>query len=210
MKRILFYGLMICLLSLSACGPKAEAVAGESAVNPPAAEDEPAPTAQPTGWFVPALNVNCRLGPSTQYPILAVLTPGAQYIVFGINEDASWLFINTSLTQCWVKRSTGESSEGVEMLPLMAYGPVPAGGGGVAQPGGGEGGSTADSGGSGGSGPIVVDPGLVLPPLDFHPIVFCGLYTDQSTCVSNGCTWVPFMLEPCGPTIYCPVPAHCE
>jgi len=201
MKKALLIVLMILLLASAACQPAPDVVATEEpdagvvSLSPTAGTEEPI---LPLVWFIPNVDANCRIGPAIAYPYLAVLTPGAEYQVLGINEDASWLFINTNLTQCWVKLTTGEASNDPRVLPFVAYGPVPTpiqqvAGEGAGNPAGNSGSS------SGGS-------GLTLMPIG--PIVavaiLCGSYTTETDCTSHGCTWVPPKLVMCGtaPTQY--------
>jgi len=174
MKRKSLFVIVVLLLALTACQP-----AGDAA--PPEEEQQaPGPTPVPVVFFIPNVDANCRLGPSVMYPVLAVLTPGAEYQVLGINEDGTWLFINTSLTQCWVKLTTGQASEDVSQFPLIAYGPVP-----TPDPSMAGGQRSGDSGGS----DVSAEPGIIFT---IYPgvLTLCGSYTTVLDCVNAGCDWV--------------------
>ena len=133
----------------------------------------------------------------------------AEYQVLGINEDASWLFINTDLTQCWVKLTTGQANGEVGQMPLIAYGSVPTP---IQQAAGagGEGGAAGDGGSTGGGGSVITL--MPIAPI-IAVVVLCGSYSTEADCTGHGCTWIPPQLVKCGtfPTQYIcgTTPAYC-
>ena len=203
MKKTMLTVMLILLLATAACQPAPEAVVTEEADTGVVSLAPTAESAEPTlplVFFIPATNANCRIGPAIAYPYLAILVPEAEYQVLGINEDASWLFINTDLTQCWVKLTTGQANGELGQMPLVAYGPVPTPIQQAAGAGGGDGGTAGDGGAAGG--------GTVITLMPISPIIavvmLCGSYSTETDCISHGCNWVPPKLVMCGtvPTQY--------
>lgn len=110
---------VLALLSMAACGPAMQQTVDTAAV--PEMETVSVETEIPLSQviFVPNANVNCRLGPTTEHPIVMILTTGQQYPVLGINENADWLNLAAGPSACWAKLSTGEAFGNVEDMPFV-------------------------------------------------------------------------------------------
>jgi hypothetical protein len=100
-------------------------VIGEPTISPtplvtvsPTATFTPIPAEHPT--FTADTPANCREGTSILWRSLGITEAGSTYLIAGVNEDASWFFVQFSDTlQCWVSASTGRTTgdlSGVQVL----------------------------------------------------------------------------------------------
>jgi len=119
--------VLISVLLLAACtiGSSAteQPLATETSVPasptpiPPTATETPVPTATPTSTvtptpteqppgLVPRINVNCRQGPGTHYPVMDGLDEGLQATILGRSEDELWWYValpdSAAETECWI------------------------------------------------------------------------------------------------------------
>jgi hypothetical protein len=88
---------------------------------------EPSPTlGQPIIYA--NVDTNCRMGPSTLYPVVGYLLVGQESIVHGRNSDSTWWYIETPKkpgTYCWAWGGSTRVEGDTRSLPVITPPPPP-------------------------------------------------------------------------------------
>ena len=148
MKTRLLSLLFVIALSVSACNlpsslptetpvpPLPSPTVENTAITPsetplptmtPLPTDTPLPTATgtptvPIAW-PSEVNVNCRVGPGTEWLVIGALLTDQTATISGKNSSGTWWYVNTpnSLnTPCWVAASVTDTAGNLSALPVIA------------------------------------------------------------------------------------------
>jgi len=101
-------------------GPPAPVIVTVAPVSPPAS------TTYPAIWA--SINTNCRLGPSTMYPVDGYLTVGITSYVHGTDSAHFYWYIEHPQRTgqfCWVWTSTTHVEGDTNAVPVVAASPAP-------------------------------------------------------------------------------------
>ena len=91
------------------------------------------PVATPTDRFTvtpdlsvqPKANMNIRMGPGTNYPVIGSALSGHSYIVTGRNSDSSWLQIDLKGRSGWLYAPLVDSQQDVALVDIVESPPTP-------------------------------------------------------------------------------------
>jgi hypothetical protein len=136
---------------------------------------------QPEGIFCPPaidlhipivvarLDLNCRLGPSPDYPVEDIFRAGTQASIEGRNADSSWWLITSPNrnVRCWVWGDEVDVEGDVSGIEIVEPPPL-----------------------------VILEPTLTET---LQPTVNCAQYTDASACNANpACQWEMHLTRPGG------------
>ena len=108
--------------------PPTLAVLTPGALTPvvPTTEAPPPPPGQPI--IRADIDTNCRVGPSTLYPVVGYLLVGQESVVHGKNSDETWWYIATpekTGTFCWAWGTSTRVEGDTSQLPVITPPPPP-------------------------------------------------------------------------------------
>lgn len=87
----------------------------------------PGPIEEITPLAIPLSDVNCRSGPSLDYPVLSVLSEGIEYEIRGRNQERTyWLIFDAKIQEtCWVFSDLVTAQGDLEAIDIIQPPPPP-------------------------------------------------------------------------------------